>query len=203
MSLLPDDASFHERVQVLFSTFRGRGVALSAEDVELVDQWLAAEVPFEVVARGIRLAAERALWDAPDGTGALRSLKACRRTVDAELAKHLKRSAGRQTNSKARSAPLHLVRHAKLDRALEKLKAHHAGLRHKTLPAPASFDASSRQEHLVLAWLLRTLPFGERIDLLRLASAHASGTSRETRRESRRFHRDALTRRRFELKPFW
>lgn len=203
MSLLPDDASFHERVQVLFSTFRGRGVALSAEDVELVDQWLAAEVPFEVVARGIRLAAERALWDAPDGTGTLRSLKACRRMVDAELTKHLKRAAGKQTKSKAGATPFHLTRHAKLVRALEKLKELHAGLREKTLPAPEDFEGSTRQEHLVLAWLLRTLPFSERLELLRLARAHASGSSRETRNESRRFHRDALTRRRFELKPFW
>ena len=51
MSLLPHDASFHERVADLFTAFRGRGVSLSALDVELVDVWAKSGAPFEVVAR--------------------------------------------------------------------------------------------------------------------------------------------------------
>jgi hypothetical protein len=39
MSLLPDDATFHERVQDLFTAYRGRGVSLSSDDVDLVQQW--------------------------------------------------------------------------------------------------------------------------------------------------------------------
>jgi hypothetical protein len=111
MSLLPDSATFHERVQALFVTYRGRGVSLSPEDMELVDRWADAEVPFEVVARGIRLAAEKALWDAPEGTGQLRFLRACRRTVDAELAKYQKRAAGK---TEAPEASLLETRHHKL-----------------------------------------------------------------------------------------
>ncbi|MBL9038439.1 MAG: hypothetical protein JNG84_07995, partial [Archangium sp.] len=64
MSLLPDSASFHERVQDCFVAYRGRGVSLSPADYDLVEAWAATEVPFEVVARGIRKAAEAALWDA-------------------------------------------------------------------------------------------------------------------------------------------
>jgi hypothetical protein len=201
MSLLPDSASFHERVQALFVTYRGRGVSLSPEDFELLDRWAEAEVPFEVVARGIRLAAEKALWDAPEGEGQLKFLRACRRTVDAELAKFLKRSAG-QTERPGRS--LLEVRHQKLVALTRKLGSDRPALAALRLPVPASFETASRQEHLVLAVLARSLPSAERRALLREASRlSASALSPQARRDARRFHRDALVKHRLDLPPLW
>ena len=77
MSLLPEAASFHELVQDCFLAFRGAGLMLSPLDAELIDAWAADGVPVEVVARGIRRAAEAALFDARAGTPALRSLRSC------------------------------------------------------------------------------------------------------------------------------
>src|SRR5687767_15648428 len=99
MSLLPHDASFHERVQDLFAAFRGRGVSLSALDVELVEEWAKSGAPFEVVARGIRRAAEGVLFDAAEDDRGLRSLVACRREVKRELDKFGRASAGRTTDA--------------------------------------------------------------------------------------------------------
>src|SRR5689334_3401938 len=87
MSLLPESASFEEMVQDCFLAHRGAGLMLSPLDVELVMAWGDDGVPFEVVARGIRKAAEKALWDARPGEPALRSLRACRRDVEAEIKK--------------------------------------------------------------------------------------------------------------------
>lgn len=204
MSLLPDDATFHEKVQDLFATFRGRGVALSSDDVELVQQWAQAEVPFEVVARGIRAAAERALFDAPGGDGNLRFLRACRRTVDAELAKYLKRAAGKTATGDAEEA-LHLTRHKRLTALVKKLGLARPALRRLTLKAPHDFAAADRNEHLVLAALVRTLPFPERLALLREARGLVGElrASAATRRDSLRFHRGALVRRRLDLPSFW
>ncbi|MDX2014776.1 MAG: hypothetical protein SFW67_31555 [Myxococcaceae bacterium] len=197
MSLLPDSATFHERVQALFVTYRGRGVSLSPEDIDLVDRWAEAEVPFEVVARGIRLAAEKALWDAPEGAGQLKFLRACRRTVDAELTKYLKRVAGK---TEAPEASWLLARHQKLVAAVRRLAKERPALARLSLPPVEDFEASARQEHLVLAVLVRTLPFPERLALLREARALASGlATAEARRSSARFHRDALVKRQLDL----
>jgi hypothetical protein len=201
MSLLPDDATFHERVQALFVTYRGRGVSLSPEDVELVDRWAEAQVPFEVVARGVRLAAEKALWDAPEGEGQLRFLRACRRAVDAEQAKYLKRTAGR---TEAPEASWLTARHRKLVAVVRRLAKERPALARLSLPAVAHPDAQSRQEHLVLAAVVRTLPFAERLALVREARALASRLATvEARRSAARFHRDALVKRRLDLPPLW
>lgn len=199
MSLLPDDATFHERVQDLFTAYRGRGVSLSSDDVDLVQQWADAEVPFEVVARGIRTAAERALFDAPEGQGNLRFLRACRKSVDAELAKYLKRAAGKTEPASVEEA-LHVERHKKLAKVAKKL-----GLDRLTLPVPRDFAEADRQEHLVLAVLVRTLPFPERLGLLKEARRLRGGLhmSAQARREALRFHRGALVRHRLEVPSFW
>jgi hypothetical protein len=199
MSLLPDDATFHERVQDLFTAFRGRGVSLSSDDVDLVQQWAEAEVPFEVVARGIRVAAERALFDAPEGQGNLRFLRACRKSVDAELAKYLKRSAGK-TALEVGDDALHVARHRKLERVAKKL-----GLKRLALPVPKDLAEADRQEHVVLATLVRTLPFPQRLSLLKEARGMRgeTHTSDEARRETLRFHRAALVRRSLDVPSFW
>ncbi len=197
MSLLPDSATFHERVQALFVTYRGRGVSLSPEDMELVDRWADAEVPFEVVARGIRLAAEKALWDAPEGTGQLRFLRACRRTVDAELAKYQKRAAGK---TQAPEASLLETRHHKLVLLVRRLSRQRPPLARLRLPVPTTFERATRLEHLVLAAIVRTLPFDERTALVREAKALAGA---EATADVRRFHRDALLKHRLDLPPLW
>lgn len=94
MSLLPDSASFEELVQECFLAHRGAGLMLSPLDVALVMDWADAQVPLEVISRGIRRAAEKALWDARPGEPVLRTLRACRRDVEAEIKKWRSRAAG-------------------------------------------------------------------------------------------------------------
>lgn len=214
MSLLPDNATFHEQVQECFVAYRGRGLSLSGADLEVLDAWAEAGVPLEVVARGIRKAAEAALWDAPEGDGQLRSLRACKRSVDAEIAKYLKRAAGRTETAgePAPELPFHLARHQKLRAALKKVSRTHDALAPaiqklvSALREPADFDAANRQEELALAVLTRALPREERRALLREAARlveKAQAASRSARRESLRFHRAALVRHRLGLPAFW
>jgi hypothetical protein len=84
MSLLPPTSSFAERVEVLFTVVRGRGLALGPLDRELVGRWSDTGVPLEVVARGLLRAAERARWNGVVGATP-RSLRACRPEVDEEI----------------------------------------------------------------------------------------------------------------------
>ena len=86
MSLLPEEASFAELVQECFVAFRGQGLMLSPLDAQLLAQWAALQVPFEVVARGIRRAAEQARFDARPGEPAPRTLRACKKEVEKEIA---------------------------------------------------------------------------------------------------------------------
>src|SRR5687768_10623616 len=94
MSLLPEGASYEEVVAEVFLAVSGRGLMISALDGAVVSEWAQLGVPLEVVARGIRRAAEKADYDRRPGEPLLRSLRACRRDVDAEWKKHLRASAG-------------------------------------------------------------------------------------------------------------
>jgi hypothetical protein len=206
MSLLPDSASFHEKVQDCFVAYRGRGVSLSALDVELLDAWAAAEVPLEVVARGIRKAAEAALWDAPEGEAHLRSLRACKRHVDREIARYLRHTAGRGEGRAAPVEPFEVTRHKKLVAALKKATKPHVPAWVARLPVPDSYVRADRQEALALALLWRALPFARRHELLREARRlveNTQATSTAARRESLRFHRAALVRRAWGLPAPW
>ncbi len=208
MSLLPDTASFHERVQDCFVAFRGRGVSLSAIDVELLDAWAEAGVPVEVVARGIRKASEAALWDAADGDTHLRSLRACRRHVDAEIRHYLRASAGRTgaDEAKADAEPFEVTRHKKLVASLKKATKPAVPAWVKRLPVPADFLAGDRQEALAMTLLLRALPAERRHELLREARRLVENTQAVTagaRRESLRFHRAALVRHAWGIPSPW
>ncbi|MBX5484450.1 MAG: hypothetical protein IRZ16_21730 [Myxococcaceae bacterium] len=220
MSLLPESASFEEMVQDCFLAHRGAGLMLSPLDVELVMAWSADGIPFEVVARGIRKAAERALWDARPGEPALRSLRACRREVDQEIRKYRARSAGAHSgqssgaNGQKPRRSFEEERFRKLRAALTKLGREDprvseatARLLQTVLLAPTSDLAEAdRREHVVLAVLLRALPFAERLALYKEASALCGDPrlqSAHARRMSRRFHRNALTRRALALPGFW
>lgn len=210
MSWLPDTASFHERVQDAYAVFGGRALVLSANDVDLVDSWAKAEVPFEIVARGMRKAAEALAYDAPGGEARPASLRAFKRHVDAEMGKYLKRTVGR-TEGEA-PTPFHLERHKKLLAALRKLATevpalnqHFTALR-ANLPPPADFDAADRQESLVLAVAWQALPTEGRRECLRRTRAlvqEAALASASTRREALRFHRAAWVRQHFNLPTFW
>jgi hypothetical protein len=211
MSLLPDTATFHEQVEACFVAYRGRGVSLSAVDVELVDGWAKREVPFEVIARGIRKAAEAALVDAPEGEGQLRSLKSARRAVESEITKYLKVSAGRTAapDEATPEVPFHLARHQRLVKAVRALGKEHPALEPvavalAALPPPEDFTQANRHEELALALVLRRTP--ERTSILREARRlveNASPASAAARIESLRFHRAALVRQRWAMPAFW
>ncbi len=211
MSLLPPDASFEERVQDVFTAYRGKGVALSPLDAELAAEWALREVPFEVIARGLRKAAERTLYDSVPGEEGLKSLSSARQEVDRELKKWLDRhppAAGELKNDE----PLHLAHHKKLKATLRKTAKLHPRLSDpllgflERLDAPADFDATLKNEERAMLVLFRALPFSERLDLLKKTThlvQKAEPASRQAKKESRRFHRGALLRQKLSLPNFW
>ena len=219
MSLLPEDASFEERVQDCFLAHRGAGLMLSPLDVELIGAWAEAEVPFEVVARGIRKAAEKALWDARPGEPVLRTLRACRREVEVEIKKYRARSAGagggdRPQEESAAPDGFALERHRRLRAAVAKAGREHthlgpiaAALLEGALAEPAEdLGELDWREDLVTALLVRAQPFEERLRLYQEAARHAGPpdlATAQARKLSRRFHRHALLRRALALPAFW
>ncbi len=211
MSLLPADASFEERVQDVFTAYRGRGVALSPLDTELAYQWAQAQVPFEVIARGLRKAAERTLYDSVPGEEGLRSLVAARREVDRELRKWLDRFPTAAAPPK-KDEPLHLAHHSELKAALRKSGRQHPHLAPAiasfidALTEPADYTSSLSNEEKAMVVLARALPFDERLTLLKKASdlvQKAEPVSAAAKKESRRFHRGALLRQKLNLPNFW
>lgn len=213
MSLLPESASFEERVQDCFTAYRGRGVELSALDAELLEAWAGSGAPFEVVAKGLRKAAERAQWDALESGGALKSLRGCRREVETEINRWVARTPGQHAGGDAKPVePVALTRHKALKSTLKKIArdvpqvaAAAQRLAERLLP-PADFEASVRQEDLALVVLMRALAFDARLPLLHQARRlvqNAQPVSKSAVRESKRFHRAAALKRLLELPPFW
>ncbi|KFA94349.1 hypothetical protein [Archangium violaceum] len=213
MSLLPESASFEELVQDYFLAIRGSGLMLSALDVELLTSWAEQGVPFEVVARGITRSAEKAMWDARPGEPVLRSLRACRKQVEAEIKKHRERTAGAGTESTRRAARTRSweeLRHAQLQASLERLAEREPALAprvHRLLEVvlrevPTEFAKMETLETLVGMMLLRALPFSERRELWRTARGEDTDQqymSLRARRLSRRFRLLAVVRRRLGL----
>ncbi len=204
MSVLPIDASFEEQVQDCFLAYRGAGLMLSPLDAELLRAWAVKQVPLEVVARGIRRAAEAAVFDAVPGERVLRSLRACRKQVESEIRKYLGQAGppalGRPPESQEK--PPHLKRDEKLKTALRKIARDHPRLEAGVLalkegllrrPPGDLAEASAREERVEMV-LLRALPFSERIEILREAgqlAQNSTSASWRARRVSRRFHRAA------------
>jgi hypothetical protein len=185
---------------------------LSALDVELLEQWAQQAVPFEVVARGIRKAAERALWDGRPGEPLLRTLRACRKEVEREFDKHRARAVGK--GIAGAGGQVEAERHRRLCSALRKLAKAHPGLEGAVgallagplAHAPLDLRGGERQEAWAWAALCRALPFEVRVPLVREARRRATeavGASARGRRMSRRFHREALVRRRLDVGPLW
>ena len=188
-------------------------MALSALDVELLDQWALADAPFEVVARGLRKAAEAHAFDAAQGKAGLRSLSACKKQVAAELKKYFKLTAGAGTQVPATGEDeLLKKRFSKLKGALRKAGEVNPSLSPRlalwaqALPAPADFSQAMRQDELALALVARALPHSERQGLLREARQlvqKVKPLSAEGRKEALRLHRAALLRRDLDLPAFW
>ncbi len=213
MSLLPESASFEELVQDYFLAMRGSGLMLSALDAELLTSWAEQGVPFEVVARGIARSAEKAMWDARPGEPVLRSLRACRKQVEAEIKKHRERTAGagsESTRRTARTRSWEELRHGQLQASLERLAEREPALAprvHRLLEAvlhevPTEFARMEALETLVGLMLLRALPFSERRELWRTAQGENTDQqymSFRARRLARRFRLLAVVRRRLGL----
>jgi hypothetical protein len=213
MSLLPESASFEELVQDYFLAMRGSGLMLSALDAELLTSWAEQGVPFEVVARGIARSAEKALWDARPGEPVLRSLRACRKQVEAEIKKHRERTAGAGTGSSRRTVRTRTweeLRHAQLQASLERLAEREPVLApriHQLLEVvlhevPTEFARIEALETLVGLVLLRALAFSERLELWRMARGDDTDQqymSFRARRLARRFRLLTVVRRRLGL----
>jgi hypothetical protein len=209
MSLLPHQATFHERVEMCFVTFRQKGLALSASDVELVDHWAESGAPFEVVARGIRQAAESALFHAVPGEFPLRSLKQCRRSVNAQVNAYLKRhpspaKAPAETVERTSEdgKPHDIVKsplafHQQLHRSLLRELKSRADTEPFTsalgwLREPESIDEALAQEDRVTLRMMRTLEFSVRLRALKQARHQVEAmalTSASAKRSCLRFHR--------------
>ncbi len=192
MSLLPESASFEERVVDCFLALRGRGLDISPLDRPVLEAWAASGVPFEVVARGLRLATEKALYDAP-GEPPLRSMRACRRTVDAEIRRHLRASAGAHASSPSESSDnsWELKRTAALLDEAAAWTQRRPGLaaaleRARELLPSLEGDLSHREDVLALL-ILRALPSPERRVLWRRAQGEIEwASSAAGRRMARR-----------------
>lgn len=227
MSLLPEGASFEELVQDYFLAVRGAGLMLSPLDAQLLSAWADAKVPFEVVARGIARSAEKALFDARPGEPVLRSLRSCRRQVDAEIKRYLQRAAGAGTEraqnviAAARAPDAQPVpartrkaksweetRHLRLRATLAQLAVEAPALTERialllervVVQVPADPAAADAQEALAFLLLLRAMPWRNRRALWREAvGTGTEGLSARSRRLSRRFRLIALVRRRLGL----
>lgn len=205
MSYLPEGASFEELVQDYFVAFRGSGLMLSPLDGELASAWAQAGVPFEVVARGIRQAAEKAVRDARPGEPALRTLRACRRAVEAEIKKYRDRAVG---SGEAASSELAGDRERKRQQKLRKFGRDHpewAALLERAAGRAERHPPELREE-AVLLYALRQLPYPERVGLYREAKAlwlSSEALSARGRRLARRFHLSAVVRRALCLPSFW
>ena len=93
MSLLPDNASFFEKVQAFFLACRGDGVALSDKDARLLLSWESFGIPADIVILGIRKSLEKHVFEGKI-VSRPRSLASCRKSVEAEIRRYLKLRPG-------------------------------------------------------------------------------------------------------------
>lgn len=204
MGLLPRGATFAEEVTDFFLAFRGSGVALSPLDVDLVLGWQERGVPYEVVCRGIRRAAEKRARDLAPGEPALRSLRGCARAVDEEFKRYQGLAAGRSVAATPGRAPdrLALARTVLARAAREGAPAVQRAAAQvlAAMPRPST-DADPARRALLVARLddafalayLRALCHADRLALLRSAREPLrgvlSGMSLRARRAALRAHR--------------
>jgi hypothetical protein len=202
-------------VQDYFLAYRGSGVTLSPLDAELLSSWARSGAPFQVIAAGIRRAAEKAAWHARPGDPALRSLRACKRDVESEIRKHRWYSAGatgeRRSSRPPRSGAISKAKlraaFAKLARLRPALTAEIELLYKAAEGSAQGLDDFLGQLDAREARLMRALPFPERLDVLREARAQASPPDRRAsvlaRKLARRLHRRVALRKKLGLPLFW
>jgi len=204
MSQLPKSASFHERVADFFCFLRGHGAALSPLDLELLELWALAQVPFEVVARGIRRSFEARLTGLKqDQNLSLPSLRSCRRHVESEMARflrlHLKTAApveATEATEAEAAKPYAHTKHLRLRKQLRNFAKQHpwayttvASLLLR-LQKPDDIELAMRQEMLAILMLVRALPAQEKKKLLeetRKLVKTREAFSREAAQEQWRF----------------
>ncbi|MDR0966553.1 MAG: hypothetical protein LBM75_08670 [Myxococcales bacterium] len=202
MSLLPERASYFEIVQACFLAFRGDGMALSPKDAELVFEWHERQVPCEVVCQGIRAAAERSIIDTRV-TSRPRSLRACRREIEREIARHLTVSVGqrRAPSINLGDSDESTYAHTRLNRArrtLDELTLTPSRLGFLESLLDASEDSDdldvrlARFEQAVAIFTLRAQPVEVRREVIRRARAKTGArrllTSWQAHREALRHH---------------
>jgi hypothetical protein len=215
MSLLPDGASLEEWVQDCFLAYRGCGVSLSALDAEILSQWAHSGAPFEVIARGIRRAAEKAAWHTAPGEPVLRSLRSCRRDVESEIRRHGWQSAGgTEQRRSGRGLRLPADRRAQALAELQRVAADRPEITEEiellksAIAGPPVETASLRERLDILeVRLLRALLFPERLEVLREVRSRMGELTRQAstraRTLARRFQRSAALRKKLGLPSFW
>lgn len=216
MSLLPIEATWAEKIQDCFLAFRGSGLMLTALDVELMEDWAQRQIPLEVVVRGLRRAAEASVWDARPDAPTLRTLRACRRHVEAEFRKHQATALGRGSAEKPLPADAAgpLSRHRKMLKGLGELAENHPPfqqvverlLRGPLSVAPVSLEEALSREDRVYAMLIRAFSFPDRLALLHQArelSQNTPAVSWSARKMAGRSHRAAVLRRQLSLPSLW
>ncbi len=214
MSLLPEQADYLEHVQAYFLAFRGDGVALSPLDAALLASWREQGIPYPVVCRGIRRAAETLLQDAPQGAR-IRTLRSCKSSVLREFQRYQGLSAGGRPASPdcPPAAPESYAqkRLSKARKLLEKSLAEAPSPIHRLAieralgllnlaasdPGGVANLISRADEALALSFA-RLLPFAERRALVRQARLAAGpkpeGASLRARKDALRAHLVALAR---------
>jgi len=211
MSQLPNSASFHERVQTLFCFLRGHGAALSPLDAELLERWALAQVPFEVVARGMRRSFEARLTGlAQDETLGLPSLRSCRRHVESEMARFLRVHVPTAAPEAVEEAqPYAHTKHRRLQKQLRSFSKKYPWASRpvatllQRFKKPADIQQAMRQEMLAIFVLARALPAEEKKKLLeetlRLAKTREA-FSPEAAKEQWRFFLAFVFKQRFGIR---
>ena len=225
MSLLPEDAGYLEHLQSYFLAFRGDGVSLSPLDAQLLAEWQARGVPYSVVCRGIRKAAEAVLYHGGE-VARLRTLRSCRSAVEREFkrwegpARSLARAADPEAAAGPPADPASFAaRRIKQARSMLSKVLQQAGPGPLRQAAAAALEVASltledprrvaslvaRADETLALVYLRRLPGPERRELMKkaraLAGLRTEGASRRARKDALRAHRVALARAHGQLPP--
>ncbi|MCL2178760.1 MAG: hypothetical protein FWC28_03785 [Proteobacteria bacterium] len=210
MSQLPESASFHERVQALFCFLRGHGAALSPLDAELLELWASTQVPFEVVARGMRHCFESRLSGLKkDQTLSLPSLRTCRRHVESEIARYSRIHMQPATPTPENTETYAQIRHQRLKKQLKGFAKKYPWAQKTTakflehLGKPADIHQAMYQEILAIFVLAQALPPEEKKKLLeetRQLAKTREALSLEAAKEQWRFFLAYAFKQRFEIR---
>ncbi|MHB1845214.1 MAG: hypothetical protein ACYCWW_10315 [Deltaproteobacteria bacterium] len=166
MSLLPaDEIGYLDYVGEFFLAQKGSGLVLSPLDVELVRRFEGEGVPFEVLCRGIARAFEARRRHEKPRTPQL-SLRACRRSIDAEVRRF---RAGAVRGGEPVPPP------DRIDRLLGRARAAGEGARLAYRAAYRALCEGEAPAIAAAAAIVRSLSRAERRELLAQARDRAAG----------------------------